>query len=60
MNTLETNTKAAYESGFKDGFNTGEENNPFEDGELYRAYRDGYSSGVTEYCFLAHPKEWEE
>ena len=57
MDTLEITTISAYESGFKDGLNTGEENNPFEDGELYNAYRDGYSSGVTEYCRTAHPKD---
>ena len=57
MDTLEITTISAYESGFKDGLNTGEENNPFEDGELYRAYRDGYSSGVTEYCHAAHPED---
>ena len=60
MITPETNTTSAYELGFKDGLNTGEKNNPFEDGELYRAYRDGFYAGVTEYCFLAHPEEWEE
>jgi len=57
MDTLEITTITAYKSGFRAGFNTGEENNPFEDGELYRAYRDGYSSGVTEYCHTAHPED---
>lgn len=50
MNTLKTKTISAYNLGFKDGLNTGEEKNPFEDGELYIAYRNGYDSGVTEYC----------
>ena len=45
---------SAYDAGFKDGLNTGEENSPFEDGDLKRAYRDGYSNGVTEYCEKNH------
>ena len=40
----------AFNLGFKDGLNTGEEKNPFEDGKLFRAYRNGYESGVNEYC----------
>jgi len=43
-------TDDAFNLGFKDGLNTGEEKNPFEDGQLFRAYRNGYESGVNEYC----------
>ena len=58
MDTLKTKTIFAYNLGFKDGLNTGEEKNPFEDGELKRAYIDGYTSGVTEYCHAEHPEDY--
>jgi hypothetical protein len=45
---------SAYDAGFKDGLNTGEENSLFEDGDLKRAYRDGYTNGVREYCEKNH------
>lgn len=40
----------AFNLGFKDGLNAGEENNPFEDEQLSMAYLHGYESGVNEYC----------
>ena len=56
MNTKHT-TKDAFNLGFKDGLNTGEEKNPFEDGELFRAYVSGYAQGVTEYYHQAHSED---
>ena len=44
--------------GFKDGLNTGEEKNPFEDSELFLAYRSGYDLGVKEYCYQAHSEDY--
>lgn len=50
----------AFNLGFKDGLNTGEEKNPFEDSRLFWAYRSGYDSGVTEYCYQAHPEDYQD
>ena len=60
MNLDSDSNKFAFNMGFKDGLNTGEENNPFEDSELFWAYRSGYDSGVAEYCHQAHPEDYQD
>ena len=43
----------AYANGALDGYNTGNENNPYdseEKPEQHSAYRIGYDYGVTLYC----------
>ena len=47
----------AYANGALDGYNTGEENNPYEDDALRHCYTCGYEYGVHLYCQDKHPED---
>ena len=47
----------AYANGALDGYNTGDENNPYEDENTRLAYRTGYDYGVHLYCQDTHGEE---
>lgn len=47
----------AYANGALNGYNTGNENNQYEQDDLRVAYSWGYEYGVHLYCQDNHPEE---
>ena len=51
------NEARAYANGALDGYNTGNENNPYDTDSMRHAYECGYEYGVHLYCQDNHPEE---
>ena len=50
----------AFALGYLAGREEGIESNPYNpeaQPKLYRAYREGYEWGVSDYCLIEHPEE---
>lgn len=57
---IKQNEKYAFAVGYHDGLESGFENNPYDNEKqtiLYKAYREGYDRGVSDYCLENHPEE---
>jgi hypothetical protein len=56
------NEQLAYNLGFIHGLELGYEENPYDPEDypkLTHQYRLGYDAGVSEYCRINHPEEYE-
>lgn len=57
MNDFNFEHMRAYANGALDGYNTGNENNPYVTDELRFCYSEGYQYGVALYCQDNHPED---
>lgn len=59
MSFTVTEEIAAYALGYFYGRAKGEEQEMPLDDWLKQIYRQGYDAGITDYCFIGHPDEYE-
>ncbi len=50
------NSYQEYMLGYLHGYKDGIDNNPYEKDAQRFLYRNGYETGVTDYCIEAHPE----